>query len=332
MQRRAGAFTLIEVLAVVFLTAIVLGIALDFYVDLSRGSTRAADKTRDLRRSAAALDRIARDFEAAMLVEKREEEDPLAHPWLFVAESRGSDTGADHIKFITRNHRPRSSEAHEQDLAVVAYTLRQSEEDEDAYELMRWASPRLPESLDRSFPRDEDEESLLLADGVASFGVRFLAEDGQWSDEWDSTTLVRSGQLPEAVEIELAMLPDQATDRAPVSFTRRVRLPVRPLDLEELLDPEAYAFGSGETESGEDEAEEEGEEAGEETVASSGGASPSDAQSEGPTSCYTLGEALDPAAAAAAGLDLSDPFIAAFLKQPYRYGQIPANMLRAGCR
>ena len=40
--RRSDGFTLIEVLAVVFLTSIVIGMALDFYVELSRNTARAA--------------------------------------------------------------------------------------------------------------------------------------------------------------------------------------------------------------------------------------------------------------------------------------------------
>ena len=66
-MKRHAAFTLIEVLAVVLLTGIVISIALSFYLDLSRASNRAAEQTRGTRRAATLLDRIARDFAGTRL-------------------------------------------------------------------------------------------------------------------------------------------------------------------------------------------------------------------------------------------------------------------------
>jgi prepilin-type N-terminal cleavage/methylation domain-containing protein len=249
-MRRSAGFTLIEVLAVVLLTGLVLGIALDFYVDLSRASNRAADHTRGVRRATAILDRMARDFESAVLVRKPDAVDPLAHPWVFLAESEYSSTGADHIKFMTRNHRPRSTAAHESDLAVVSYTVRRT--DDDQLELLRWSSPQLPEGLDRDFPYDSEDGPALLADGIAAFGVTLIDEAGGRSDRWDSSQLVESSELPIAVEIEVAMATDDGSE--PVPYRRYVLLPVRPLDLVALLDPQGTAGGGGadDEEDGED--------------------------------------------------------------------------------
>lgn len=244
MRRDKGGFTLLEVLAVVLLTGVVLGIALRFYVNLSRASTRAADHTRDIRHATALLDRMARDFEGAILVRKPADVDPLSHPWLFLAESQYSDSGADEIKFVTRSHQPRRSETHESDLSVVSYLVRRN--DEDALELLRWSSPRLPEGLDRSFPREDEPGAELLADGLASFGVTFLNEEGTWSDSWDSSQLIESSELPVAVEIAVAMATgDPYDDEERTPFRRRVLLPVRPLDLELLLNPEDTLTGGG---------------------------------------------------------------------------------------
>ncbi len=231
----ANGFTLLEVLAVMLLTGIVLGVALNFYIDLSRASNRAAEHTREIRRATAILDRMARDFEATVLVRKPAEEDPLNHPWLFLGESEGSEIGADRIKFMTRNHRPRSTATHESDLPVVSYTLRRNERDH--LELLRWSSPRLPEGLDRDFPSELEYGQALLSDDIDSFGVTFLAADGDWNDTWDSSQLVESSELPAAVKIQVAMV--TADGSPPVIYERQVLLPVRPLDLEVLLDPNA---------------------------------------------------------------------------------------------
>jgi type II secretory pathway component PulJ len=95
---RRAAFTLLEVLAVVLLTALVLGVALNFTVDLSRASTRATEGTRSFRRALAVLDHVARDLERTVLLQKADETDPLDHPWVFLAEVRGGGPGADHLR------------------------------------------------------------------------------------------------------------------------------------------------------------------------------------------------------------------------------------------
>ncbi len=261
MPRRDG-FTLIEVLAVMALTGLVLGLALDYYMDLSYASQRATERTREIRQATAVLDRVARDLESAMLIAKPEELDPLLHPWLFLGESHYSDTGADHVKFVTRNHRARSNQSHESDLAVVSYTVRRN--DDDRLELLRTSIPRLPESLDREFPLyDSDDLTPLLLDGLASFGILFLSEGGDWISEWDSSQLAQSGELPRAVEIQLALAPevdddgfDSLDEEEPTVYRRRVLLPVRPRQLADLLDPtRAGGTGAGQTDEDDEDAE-----------------------------------------------------------------------------
>ena len=60
-------FTLIEMMAVVAMIGFVFFVALNFYTELSRATTRASDHTRDIRRASAILDRVARDIEGAFL-------------------------------------------------------------------------------------------------------------------------------------------------------------------------------------------------------------------------------------------------------------------------
>lgn len=135
---RAG-FTLIEVLAVLFLTALVLGVALDFFVDLSNESTHATDSTRELRRATSLVDRIARDVERTMLVKKPEDTDPLAHPWVFLAEPKFAETGySDRIKFVRTADPLRNAAAVPSDLNVVAYSLEPHGDGSEGYELHRW--------------------------------------------------------------------------------------------------------------------------------------------------------------------------------------------------
>jgi hypothetical protein len=244
-RARAG-FTLMEVMLVVLLTIIVLGAAVQMQRQLAVASHAAMSATRESRRAAIVLDRIARELEGAVLVKKPDATDPLAHPWLFLAEGGGAGAGAERVKFDSRAIRPRAPQ--ESDLAVIAYWL--APQEGDGYALLRWTSPQLPEQLDREFPRSDDPRTQVLAQDVAAFGVRLLGEDGEWADAWDSSTLQRSSQLPLAAEIQLALLPEDPAQEPRAPWLRRVRIPLRPLDLEEAL-----AQAPGEEEDGDDEEE-----------------------------------------------------------------------------
>jgi prepilin-type N-terminal cleavage/methylation domain-containing protein len=234
-------FTLIEVLAVVLLTGIVMGVALNFYLDLSRASNRAAGVTRESRRTAAVLDRLVRDFENTVYVHRQESEDPLAHPWIFLAESRSSELGADRVKFMTRSHDPGRSGAPESDLAVVTYALRRGPE--GGLELWRSETPGLPDRLDRGFSPPGAKGDTLLADGVGAFGLLFLGDQPEPKNSWDSSSLVDGSELPQVVEIQLAMVePGKQVPLEELTVQRRrVRLPVRPLDLQAMFEADEEA-------------------------------------------------------------------------------------------
>lgn len=261
MTRRRAAFTLIEMMAVMLLLGVLVSSVVNFYIQLSRESNAAAAATRGSRRAVAALDRIARELESAILVIRPEGEDPLSHPWLFWAEREGRGEGADTLRFTTRGRRPRASAAYETDLAVVGYALRESPDGpESGSELMRWTSPRLPDGLERNVPRDEQDGAQVLIEGVTEFGLRFLSEGGEWKEEWDSST-VDSNLLPLAAEIRLALAEesDSGLEARPAP-QRQVVLALRPLDLQALLTADGEDAGNNEDEEGEEDEDGESDE------------------------------------------------------------------------
>jgi prepilin-type N-terminal cleavage/methylation domain-containing protein len=244
-------FTLIEVLAAVFLTAIVMAVAIAFQVQLGDATTRARELIRTQRRAVTILDRIARDLQGAYLLVKPGPVDPLDHPWVFLGEKLSGSESADAVKFVTRNFRAHTVDGPTSDVAVLAYYLRKAP-DEPGYQLMRWLSPRLPESLDREFPAEDNEDAMIVADGLDTFNLTFISEAGEELSEWDSSQLEQSGELPLAVRIEIAMLPPnmQARSDEPDEvdfaedeeddgerefvFERLVVLPMRPVSFEIL--------------------------------------------------------------------------------------------------
>lgn len=236
-RRRAG-FTLLEVIAVVLLTGILITFTTNFYLDLSAQSRAAVERARNTRRAVVLLDRVARDLESAMLVKKPAGRDPLEHPWLFLAEADDPDQGAGRLKFSSHGHRPRSPQAAESDVEMVAWMLAPGPSGRD-FELRRWSSPHLPPGRDLAFPSLEDGDPV--AEGIAGFGVFLIGEDGERVARWDSSTLTESSALPLTAEIQVSLFADEESDTVVGPFVRRVSLPLRPLDLEAQLE----AAGAG---------------------------------------------------------------------------------------
>ena len=228
---KAAGFTLLEMLAVIFLMSIVLFVAIDFYLDLSLASNAATDRTRSARRAVVLLDRVARDLEGAVLLKKPEDVDPMEFPWLFVADSESSDAGANRVKFVRRGHHPNAASARESDLEIVAWIAVPDENGDGEIEVRRSSWSQLPESLDRSFPTIENSD--LVAGGLASFGIKFMGEAGGWTGRWDSTTLAGSSELPIAAEIEVSFRTGPGAEDIEGPYVRSVLLPLRPIDLEE---------------------------------------------------------------------------------------------------
>lgn len=253
--RRSPGFTLIEVLAAIFLTSVVIGIALSFFMSLSRSTDAATVRTRDGRRALAVLDRVARDLRGAYLLAKPDGLDPLEHPWLFLAESQHSDAGADRLKFVTRNHRPRSPLDHGSDIAMVSWVVSPSQNG-NGYALLRAIEPGLPDALEREFLPDGDPSYRVVAEGLSHFAVRLMGDAGGYQGTWDSSLLEESGTLPRAAEIEIAYLPvgeNEETidlddfdldDEEAATYATRVLLPMRAIDLEAMLE-QAEEDGEG---------------------------------------------------------------------------------------
>ncbi|MEE2662514.1 MAG: type II secretion system protein GspJ [Myxococcota bacterium] len=201
-----GGFTLLETLAVVVITGFLVASLATMYVAMMNNTERATQGAREIRVATAVLDRVARDLEGAFVLVRDAEEDPLSHPWLFKAESHTGQLAADRVMFTTLSH---SSPQYSPDrpstsgLATYAYWL---EGDElTGYDLLRWVNPQLAE--DHGFPLADNEDAVVVAENLAAFSLRFLDDVGGWSEEWDSTALVDSSELPIAVEIRLALPP-----------------------------------------------------------------------------------------------------------------------------
>jgi len=226
-------FTLIEVLGASMITAMILAVIVDVYLNLSHKNERAVLASRAPRQAMGVLDAIARDLQEAYLIQKDSTVDPLEHPWLFIGQERGANS---QLLFFTRHTSAQSTEAREWDVARVAYALR--DEADGTTALWRTVLPGLPEKQESAFPEPNSPGEMLLSPDVRSFHLEYLNElDAEWVNEWDSTTLAQSGQLPLAVRIDISVGDiDRGDETAPMDeteevphYTRVVLIRMRPL-------------------------------------------------------------------------------------------------------
>ncbi len=236
--RRAG-FTLIEVMAAIFLTSMVITFAVSFYINLANISQAAIIRTRQTLQATSAIERVARDLASTAFIVKSEETDPLAHPWAFVAESRFAFDGSDLIRFNSRSKSPGEGAYHDSDLLQIVYQA--IDEEDGSLTLLRWSSPGLPTGQFADYPGVDDDRNFVVAEGLGSFSLRFLDDNAQWLPAWDSSQLENSSELPVGVEIDVSVWQGESedgwsdnTDDAQ-HFVKRVYLYQRPLDLNEMI-------------------------------------------------------------------------------------------------
>ncbi len=189
-------------MGVILLTLLITAGIHRIFAEMTFQSQRAVVRTQASRQATAILDRIARDLQEAFLIIKPPEVDPLNHPWIFFSEEDGDN---DRILFFTRNHQPRGANPREWDLTKVAYFL--APDDEGILSLWRWIIPGIPVEYLKDFPYIDEPGVSLVSQDVEELHFEFRNLTAtEWTPGWDSSQFEFSGQLPLAVQIEIAMV------------------------------------------------------------------------------------------------------------------------------
>jgi len=285
-SNRAG-FTLIEVMAAVLLSGIVMSIAVSFQINLGSATNAARERLRTQRQAVALLDRLARDLASTYFIAPSERVKDGVNPWVFVTgRDFVGDDKSDKIKFITRNYQPQSLDGHASDLAVVAYYLTE-ELDRPGYRLMRWRDTHMPEVYDPSFPAEDSPQADIIGENLASFSLSLIDSGGGEVSDWNAMSKRGAESLPVAVNIEISMLNqyeidlnydpdgfdnqvddfedleiDDEPDSGRVVYSKLVILPLRPLDWS-FLESQARTALGGDAPDGADDDDDDDEKDGE---------------------------------------------------------------------
>jgi type II secretory pathway component PulJ len=201
-------FTLLEMLSAVFLATVVLVLVSSIFGENARQRSVASERLRVETTASTALDRIADDLEASILLKRPAERDPRTHAWRFIAEDPG-DLGARTVRFQTQNVSRSNLAEHSTTWVEVVYFLADEEIDDPSadphFTLWRWQSNRIPGDSDRRWPEPGEPGTARVAEGLADFGVRLIDAEGALLDEWDSTFAAEDAALPAGAEIALVL-------------------------------------------------------------------------------------------------------------------------------
>lgn len=240
-SKHVPGFTLIEILAAVFILTVILTLVTGLFIENGRQRKAALDLMAERLTASGALSMMEQDLAATVFVAKKEDQRPDQHPWRFFAED-SDEHGSTALRFVTQNAPSGSRAEHGSGWVEVAYFLEEDESGENV--LWRWLSARPPAAAPRGFPDADEPGAMRIAVGVSAFGVRWLGPLGEWLDDWDSTDQSPVDAIPRAAEISLALQRDarigeteDGSLRVPGPLhTRRVGMPMGVIDVVKLIE------------------------------------------------------------------------------------------------
>jgi general secretion pathway protein J len=208
--RRAGGFTLIEILVAIAIFTLVITAIYSGWMTILRASKVGLEAAAQAQRERVAI----RTIEEA-LTSSRSFAADVQHYW-FVGENGDDAT----LSFVARlpDSFPRSGKFGDQDVRRVSFSVENGPDSQR--QLVLRQSPILMD-----FDEDEKEHPLVLARHVKGLVLEFWNPSrNEWLEEWTQTN-----QLPKMVKVTLQMAPpdqpSRGSSRPPEEITRIVALP-----------------------------------------------------------------------------------------------------------
>jgi general secretion pathway protein J len=211
---RQDGFTLIEIMVALVITAIVLTLVYSSFSAVMDTRERVMNAS-DLDTTARlVLTRLTREIESAFIVKRPEDLPPESRYTIFEGAQENVDQRpADRISFTTFAHTKRGVDADESDQALISYEVEAMPTEpghEEPLALIRREWRRIAPPGETQF---YEPRPIPLAEDIQGFRLRFLNEDGEWVDEWNSTDIRTLDLLPVAVEITLTLRDERGLDR-----------------------------------------------------------------------------------------------------------------------
>ncbi len=200
-RAKTAGFTLIEVMVAVAILAVIMALT---YASIYQSAQGKEDTEREdlLRHSMSlALGKMKNDIQTAFIVS---DPDFLGsegkRKFAFVGKE-------DRLDFVSFSHVRYFNNSSDVDYAEVGYAVENGKEEDEGKVLVRRESGEVDEKP------EEGGEQEPLVDHVKEFKIEYYnSKTKEWRDDWDSSQLDFSNQLPHAVKVELQVEnPDSET-------------------------------------------------------------------------------------------------------------------------
>ena len=220
--REATAFTLLEILIAMFIFAIVLSTIYTSYTGAFRIVDETESQTDIYEMARIALERMHEDLESVYIPENPKSsapEEPASLLFEFLGEDKElKGRSADPLRFISTAHLVFSEEDEASGKAEIAYYVEESDEGE-GFVLYRSDTPAFEEKPEGG------TGGLVLCDSLHSVNFAYYDNEGEVSDNWDSTSEQFKDKTPRMVSILLEFL-NKSDPETPFKFFTTVALPV----------------------------------------------------------------------------------------------------------
>lgn len=219
----SGGFTLAEILIAIFIFAVVLTMIYTSYT----GTFRVVDETESqaeiYRMARIAMERMVEDLESTYVSKREEkaksEENPLQTFQFVGRDQEKKGRYADTLRFISRAHINLSGDDEDTGKTEIGYYVKENEEGED-FILYRSDRPMFEEG----FLLEEDNDGLMLCEGLVSVNFIYYEEKGEALENWDPTLEEHKDTIPRIVSILLEFV-NPLNPETPLRFMTSVSLP-----------------------------------------------------------------------------------------------------------
>lgn len=206
-MRRAGGFTLLEVLIAVAVLGLIAGMTWKSFdgAYMVKGRIEQAEERDQMVRGA--LNRLAREISMSFLSDHYDRKRFRERPTLF--RLRDGRREADVI-FTSFGHERLHVDAKESDQALFEYSIGPDPRDGSRRDLFRRVKPLLDEDPERG------GDKAAIAEGVVGFSVEaWDPKDREWRAEWNSNGADRTGGVlvPPRVRLSLTVRDEDGKDK-----------------------------------------------------------------------------------------------------------------------
>lgn len=221
-RENSSAFTLLEILIAMFIFAIVLSTIYTSYTGTFRIVDETESQTDIYEMARIALERMQEDLESVYIPENPKSsgpEEPASSLFEFIGEDKEIEgRSADPLRFTSTAHLVFSEEDEASGAAEIVYYVEEGAEGE-GFVLYR---------SDTSTFEEKPEEAtggLVLCDSLVSVSFAYYDDEGEVSDNWDSTSDQLKNRIPRMVSI-LLEFQNKSDPETPFKFLTTVALPV----------------------------------------------------------------------------------------------------------